>query len=186
MAITIGYWRPLFLKRYGDVERRRATIEQFVVERQLPPIHWVEEIVDMDVHWQNRSLGKALALTGKGDFLLVDRLLNLAKTVDECREIMAFLADREIFFYDLNTQLHIERDEQFPQWQHALALLDDFLNVINAPLPESAPRDMDYEILEAYRDEILFLLQHGTTQTFIAQRYEVSSAKLSEWLQHLY
>jgi len=182
MAITIGYWRPLFLKRYGDTESRRATMKRFVVEKQLPPLHWVEEIAGMDVHWRNRSLGRTLALAGKGDHLLVDNLLNLARSVDECREIMAFLAEREIFFYDLNSQLHIQHDEQFAQWQHALTILDEFLKVINAPLPEPSPRDIDCEILEAYRDEILFLLEHGATEMFITQRYEISPAKLSAWL----
>jgi hypothetical protein len=183
MAITIGYWRPLFFKRYGTVETRLANIRQFALEMQLPPLQWVEEYVSMDVHWRNRSLGKALSLTGKGDYLLVDRLLNLAKTVDECCDILAFLAERELYFYDLNSQLHIEHDEQFAQWQHALTVLDDFLVNTNLPPPVSAPRDMDSEILEAYRDEILFLLQHGATQTFIAQRYGVSLAKLSAWLR---
>ena len=186
MAITLGYWRPLFLKHYDDTENRRATFERFVVEKQLPPLQWVEEIVSMDVHWQNRSLGRALALTDKGDSLLVDRLLNLAKSVDECCEIMIFLAEREIFFHDLNGQLHIERDEQFAQWRHALTVVDDFLKVINAPRLEASTRDMDWEILEAYRDEILFLLKHGATQTFIAQRYEISPMKLSAWLTRQY
>lgn len=183
MAITIAYWRPLFFRRYGTAETRLATIRQFALERQLPPLQWVEEDVSMDVHWRNRSLGKALALTDKGDYLLVDRLLNLAKTVDECYEILAFLAERELFFYDLNSQLCIEHDEQFAQWRHALTVLDDFLLNTNLPPPVSTPRDMDSEILEAYRDEILFLLQHGATQTFIAQRYDVSLAKLSAWLR---
>jgi hypothetical protein len=186
MAITIAYWRPLFFKHYGTVETRLANITQFALEKQLPPLQWVEEYVSMDVHWCNRSLGKALSLTDKGDYLLVDRLLNLSKTVDECCDILAFLAERELFFYDLNSQLCIEHDEQFAQWQHALTVLDDFLVNTNLPPPVSAPRDMDSEIseiLEAYRDEILFLLQHGATQTFVAQRYSVSPAKLSAWLR---
>lgn len=187
MAITLAYWRPRFLNRYPDAASSRATIEQFVVEKQLPlPLHWVEESVGMDVHWRNRSLGRALVLSGKGDCLLVDRLLNLAQTLDECREIMVFLAEREIFFYDLNSQLYIEHEEQFTQWQYALKVLDDFLTEVNAPPPERPPRDMDWQIMGAYRDEILFLLKHGATQTFIAQRYELSPAKLSAWLTQQY
>ena len=183
MAITLAYWRPKSLKRYPDAKSSRMAMERFVVQKQLPPLHWVEESLSMDTHWRYRSLGRALTLTGKGDYLLVDRLLNLAQTLDECCEIMAFLAEREIFFYDLNSQFHIERDEQFAQWQHALKVLDDFLTAINAPPPEQPPRDIDWQILEAYRDEILFLLDHGATQVFISQRYEVSPAKLSAWLR---
>ena len=78
--------------------------------------------------------------------------------------------------------MHIERDEQFAQWHHALKILDDFLAVVNAPPLERTARDMDWQMLEGYRDEILFLLEHGATQAFIAQRYEVSPAKLRAWL----
>lgn len=81
--------------------------------------------------------------------------------------------------------MYIEYEEQFAQWQHALKVLDDFLAVVNVP-SEHSPRDMDWQIMEAYRDEILFLLKDGATQTFITQRYELSPAKLNAWLTQQY
>ncbi len=60
--------------------------------------------IGMQAPWRERSLGKALEKLSKGDYVLVSRLIYLGNSIDECCEIMAFLADRQIFFYDLNSK----------------------------------------------------------------------------------
>jgi hypothetical protein len=183
MPITLAYWRPLLFKGRADADSSRAAVERFVLEKQLPPLQWVEERSDMQVPWRQRSLGKALEKLDKGDCVLVSNLIYLGNSIDECCEIMTFLADRQIFFYDLNSKCHIERDEQFPHWQKAMATVVEFRESVKNPSSKSPGHDPTYQdILDSYQDEILFLLRHGAGREFVAQRYCIPLNRLSTWL----
>lgn len=183
MQSSIAYWRPLLFKGKADAAESRADVEQFVLEKRLPPLQWVEETIGMQVPWRERSLGKALENLSEGDYVLVSRLIYLGSSIDECCEIMTCLADRHIFFYDLNSKCHIEQDEQFLHWQNAITALVDFRESLKNARSKSSGRDSTYEkTFEAYQDEILFLLHHGTSKEFVAQRYSIPVSALSAWL----
>jgi hypothetical protein len=183
MPTSLAYWRPLLFKGHADADRSRAAVERFVLEKQLPPLQWVEECSGMQMQWRERSLGKALEQLGKGDYVLVSSLIYLGHSIDERCEIMSFLADRQIFFYDLSSKCHIERDEQFPHWQQAMAALIGFRESVNKPPSESPERDPRFQdTLDSYQDEILFLLHHGAGREFVAQRYSIPLNRLSTWL----
>jgi len=183
MPTSLAYWRPLLFKGHTDADSSRVAVERFVIEKQLPSLQWVEERRDMQVPWRERSLGKAFEKLGKGDYVLVNRLIYLGNSVDECCEIMIFLAGRQIFFYDLNSKFHIERDEQFPHWQKAMAALSDFQKSVNKPpskSPGQGPTAQD--TFDIYQDEILFLLHHGASRDFVVQRYDIPLSRLSALL----
>lgn len=181
MAISLAYWRPLVFKRHTDAADCRTALERFALEKHLPPLQWVEERCDVQIPWRERTLGQSLARLNKGDYVLVQRLLHLGSSLDECCEIMTFLADRQIFFYDLNSQCHIEREEQFLQWQQALATLQEFRQSLAASRARSS-RPAFQGALDCYQEEILFLLQHGASQEFVAQRYGIPLSRLAAWL----
>jgi hypothetical protein len=183
MHTSIAYWRPLLFKGKADAAESRAAVELFVLEKRLPPLQWVEETIGTQMPWRERSLGKALEKLNKGDYVLVSRLIYLGKSIEECCEIMTSLAERQIFFYDLNSKCHIEQQEQFQYWQNAITALVDFRESLKSARSKSSGRDSTFEkTLEAYQDEILFLLHHGSSREFVAQRYSIPVSALSAWL----
>jgi hypothetical protein len=183
MPTSLAYWRPLLFKGHTDADSSRAAVKCFIIEKQLPPMQWVEERSDMQVQWRERSLGKALKKLEKGDYVLVSRLIYLGNSVDECCEIMTVLADRQIFFYDLNSKCHIDRDEQFPHWQKAMATLADFQKSVNKPPNKSPGQALTVQdTSDTYQDEILFLMHHGASRDFIVQRYNIPLSRLSALL----
>ena len=183
MQISLAYWRPLLFKGKADAAESRATVEAFVLEKRLPPLQWVEETSGMQVPWRNRALGKAFERMDRGDYVLVSRLIYLGSSIDECCEIMSYLAERQIFFYDLNSKCQIERNEQFLYWQQALTALVDFREWQKGTRSKSLSLDSTIDnTLIAYQDEILFLLHHGAGREFVAQRYSIPLSALNAWL----
>ena len=186
MPTSLAYWRPLLFKGKADAAENRAAVEHFVREKRLPPLQWVEETIGIQAPWRERSLGKALEGLSKGDYVLLTRLIYLGNSIDECCEVMAFLAERQIFFYDLNSKWCIERDEQFPHWENAVTVLIDFRESLKNSSSESLGYDQIFQkTLNVYQDEILFLLHHGVGREFVSERYGVPLSRLSAWLaQH--
>lgn len=183
MPTSLAYWRPLAYQGHADAVDSLAVVKRFVLEKRLPPMKWVEERSEMKVPWRERSLGKELEKLSRGDYVLVKRLIYLGSTIDECCDIMSFLAERQIFFYDLNSKCHIEREEQFLHWHQAIAILKDFRGSLIKRRSRSSGDDSTVQkIFDSYQEEILFLLHHGAGQEFVAQRYCIPLSKLSAWL----
>ena len=194
MAITLAYWRGLL----GETNSTSAFVlaQKFAGAMQLPPLQWVEEQEALHLAWSERSLGAALASMQQGDSLLVKSMLMLATSMDECCQIIAYLVENHISFYALDAPYYLDKPELFPAWRHALAIFQQFRWDMRSSstkrgiqkrrdlgLPIGRPAGSGVSKLDEYRDEIVFLLTHGATQGFVADRYGSSRPYLSYWLK---
>ena len=127
---------------------------------------------------------------------LVGRLLILATSITQCCQIISYLLENRIYFYTLDTSCHLDKPEHFPAWRHALAIFQSFQwHVLSENtkrgiqkrremgLPIGRPISSERSNLDKYRDEIIFLLTHGATQSFIVDRYGMSRSYLNYWLK---
>jgi DNA invertase Pin-like site-specific DNA recombinase len=194
MAITLAYWRGLVGEPNPTSDFVLA--QEFAVTMQLPPLQWVEEQEALHLAWSKRSLGAALTSMQQGDSLLVNRMLMLATSMDECCQIIEHLLENHIFFYALDALCYLDKLEHFPVWRHALAIFQQFQWDMRSDstkqgiqkrrelgLPIGRPAGNGASKLDEYRDEIVFLLTHGATQGFIADRYGSSRTHLNNWLK---
>lgn len=194
MAITLAYWRGLT----GETDPAPDFVlaQEFAATRQLPPIQWVEEQESLHLAWSERSLGAALRSIQPGDSLLVKRLFMLTASMDECCEIITYLLENRIYFYALDNLCYLDRPEHFPIWRHALAIFQQFQWDIRSNstkegiqrrrelgMPIGRPVGNRESRLDEFRDEIVFLLTHGATQGFIAERYGIGRPHLNHWLK---
>lgn len=194
MAVTLAYWRGLVGKTNPTSDFVLA--QKFAGARQLLPLQWVEEQEALHLTWSERSLGAVLKSMQQGDSLLVNSILMLATSMDECCQIIAYLLENHIFFYALDAPYYLDKPENFPLWRHALTIFQQFQWDLRSDstkqgiqkrrelgLPIGRPAGNGASKLDEYRDEIVFLLTHGATQGFIADRYGSSRPHLNNWLK---
>ncbi len=133
-------------------------------------------------------------LAGWGQFA-GERTVAFGALDAECMEILSIATDKQIKLYAVkgNWQLdgsiqskiiamafsmaaEIERDLLSQRTKEALAARK------RAGVKLGRPRGIGKSKLDEHRPEIEALLKNGSTQKFIAQRYQTTEANLSRWL----
>src|SRR6478672_12858334 len=193
MTKTIAYLRVSTDEQ--DLKKNKADILHLANEKSLGKVQWVEETVSGQVSWRKRKIAQVLDSLQAGDNLIVSELSRLGRSMLECMEILSIATDKKIHLYAVkgNWQLdgsiqskiiamafsmaaEIERDLLSQRTKEALAARK------RAGVQLGRPRGIGKSKLDQYRVEIEALLKHGSTQKFIASRYQTTEANLSRWM----
>jgi DNA invertase Pin-like site-specific DNA recombinase len=191
---TIAYLRVSTTDQ--DIDKNKYDILHLANEKGLGQVEWVEETVSGRVSWKKRKIAEVLEWLDAGDALLVSELSRLGRSMLECMEILSIASQKEIHIYAVkgNWQLdnsiqskiiamafsmaaEIERDLISQRTKEALAAKK------KAGVKLGRPRGVGKSKLDKFRYEIEALLANGSTQKFIAQRYETTEANLSRYLK---
>jgi len=191
---TIAYLRVSTTDQ--DIEKNKFDILQLANEKGLGQVEWVEETVSGRVSWKKRKIADALEQLQAGDTLLVSELSRLGRSMLECMEILSIASQKEIKIYSVkgNWQLdnsiqskitamafsmaaEIERDLISQRTKEALAAKK------KAGIKLGRPKGVGKSQLDPFRPEIEALFANGSTQKYIAQRYETTEANLSRWIK---
>ena len=146
--------------------------------------------------WRKRAVANILDELETGDNLLVSELSRLGRSMLECMEILSVASQQGIHIYAVkgNWQLddsiqskivamafamaaEIERDLISQRTKEALAAKK------RAGVKLGRPRGVGKSKLDKHRPEIEALLAHGSTQKYIAGRFDTTEANLSRWLK---
>lgn len=191
---TIAYLRVSTTDQ--DLKKNRYDILQLANDKGLGQVQWVEETVSGRVSWHNRKIAQVLGQLENGDTLIVSELSRLGRSMLECMEILSIAFQKGIRVYAVKGNWHldnsiqskivamafsmaaeIERDLISQRTKEALAARK------KAGLVLGRPRGSGKSKLDRFRPEIEALLKNGSTQRFIAQRYQTTEANLSRWLK---
>jgi DNA invertase Pin-like site-specific DNA recombinase len=131
-----------------------------------------------------------------GDTLIVSELSRLGRSMLECMEILSIASEKQINIYAVkgNWQLdpsiqskilamafamaaEIERDLISQRTKEALAAKK------RAGIKLGQPRGSGSSKLDKHRPEIEALLANGSTQRYIASRFDTTEANLSRWIK---
>ena len=179
-----------------DIEKDKASILYPANERNLGQVQWVEEVASGRISWRKRAIGQVLGDLGKGDTLIVGELSRLGRSMLECMEILSIATQKGIVIYAVkgNWQLddsiqskivamafamaaEIERDLISQRTKEALAARK------RAGLKLGRPKGSGKSKLDKHKPEIEALLANGSTQRFIANRYDTTEGNLSRWMK---
>jgi DNA invertase Pin-like site-specific DNA recombinase len=191
---TIAYLRVSTSDQ--DLEKNKADILHLANERGLGQVKWVEETVSGRVSWRKRAIANVLDELQAGDNLLVSELSRLGRSMLECMEILSVASQQGIHIYAVkgNWQLddsiqskivamafamaaEIERDLISQRTKEALAAKK------RAGMKLGRPKGVGKSKLDKHRPEIEALLAHGSTQKYIADRFNTTEANFSRWLK---
>jgi DNA invertase Pin-like site-specific DNA recombinase len=193
-TLTIAYLRVSTTDQ--DLEKNKADILHLANDKGLGRVRWVEETVSGRVSWHKRAIAKTLDELQSGDNLVVSELSRLGRSMLECMEILSIATQKDINVYAVKGEwqldgsiqskilamafsmaAEIERDLISKRTKEALAAKK------RAGIKLGRPRGSGKSKLDKYRPEIEALLANGSTQKFIAQRYNTTEANLSRWLK---
>ncbi|UCC53640.1 MAG: recombinase family protein [Anaerolineaceae bacterium] len=191
---TIAYLRVSTTEQ--DVEKNKADILHLANNKDLGKVEWVEELASGRISWRKREVAQVLEMLQAGDNLIVSELSRLGRSMLECMEILSIASQKQINIYAVkgNWQLdqsiqskilamafamaaEIERDLISQRTKEALAAKK------RAGMKLGRPRGSGSSKLDKYRQEIEALLATGSTQRYIASRFNTTESNLSRWMK---
>ena len=191
---TIAYLRVSTF--HQNTEKNKADILHFANQHDLGKVHFIEEICSGKTAWRERLIAKILEELQPHDNIIVAELSRLGRSMLECMEILAFATRKEICIYSVkgNWQLNdtiqskiialafsmaaeIERDLISQRTKEALQFKKE------QGMKLGRPKGVGKSKLDAFKPEIESLLANGSTQKFVALRYNTTEANLHNWLK---
>jgi DNA invertase Pin-like site-specific DNA recombinase len=179
-----------------DVKKNKNDILHLANEKGLGKVDWVEEQASGRISWRKREIAQVLEDLQPGDNLVVSELSRLGRSMLECTEILSIGSQKQINIYAVkgNWQLdqsiqskiiamafamaaEIERDLISQRTREALAAKK------KAGVKLGRPKGTGKSKLDAYRPEIEALLETGSTQRYIARRFNTTEWNLSCWMK---
>lgn len=191
---TVAYLRVSTNEQ--DLEKNKADILHLANSKKLGHVEWVEEKASGRISWKKREIGRVIEELDTDDNLLVSELSRLGRSMLQCMEILSIASEKGIHIYAVkgNWQLddsiqskimamaftmaaEIERDLISQRTKEALAARK------RSGKPIGRPKGSGKSKLDEHRDEIERLLSEGSTQRYIASRFNTSPTNLSRWMK---
>ena len=190
---TIAYLRVSTADQ--DIEKNKFDILKLANERGLGQVQWVEETVSGRVSWRKRKIAQILDGLQAGDTLIVSELSRLGRSMLECMEILSIASDKKVALYAVKGNWRLDNSIQSKIIAMAFSMAAEIERDLISQRTKEAlaarrkagvtlgrPRGVGKSKLDAYRPEIEALLANGSTQKFIANRYDTTESNLSKWI----
>lgn len=191
---TTAYLRVSTLDQ--DLEKNKADILHFANQRDLGKVHFVEEVASGRKPWRQRLIAEVLEELRSDDTIIVSELSRLGRSMLECMEILALATRKGIRVYSVKGGWQLDHTIQSKIIALAFSMAAEIERDLISQRTREAlrfkkeqgiklgrPRGPGKSKLDAFRPEIESLLANGTTQKFIARRYQTTEANLHNWLK---
>jgi DNA invertase Pin-like site-specific DNA recombinase len=191
---TVAYLRVSTLNQ--DIEKNKSDILHFANQHDLGKVHFIEEIATGRMPWQERRIAKILEELKPGDIIIVAELSRLGRSMLECMEILAWAMRKGIYLYAVKGNWKLDQSIQSKIVALAFSMAAEIERDLISQRTKEAlrfkkeqglklgrPKGPGKSKLDAFRPEIESLRANGSTQKFIAQRYNTTEANLHNWLK---
>lgn len=193
---VIGYLRVSTADQ--DTDKNKADILAFASNKKFGThVEFVEEKVSGMKSWKQRWLKEVVDGLDKGDVLIVAELSRLGRSLVEVLEVLNILADKNVAVYSVKENFQLNgKDLTSKVMRTMLALFGEIeRDLISFRTKEGLvaarakgailgrPKGKGKSKLDKYRPEIEALLKNGSMKVFIAKRFRVTPATLSNWLK---
>ena len=194
MGRTIGYLRVSTSDQ--DLDKNRADILALANEKKLGNVDWVEEKVSGVKDWRKRRLGEVFGTLKKGDAVIVSELSRLGRSTLQILEIMKEAKEKGVAVHAVKGAWSLNGSMESKIVLTMLAIISEIERDLisertkeglrarkEAGVKLGRPKGPGKSKLDAHRDEIITLLNNGSTKTFVAKKYETSLPNLYNWLK---
>ena len=179
-----------------DLEKNKADILRLANSLELGHVHFEEEKVSGKVSWRKRKIAQILEDARAGDNIIVSELSRLGRSMLECMEILSIAAQKGVNVYAVKGNWRLDSSIQSRIIAMAFAMASEIERDLISKRTKEAlvakkangvrlgrPRGVGKSKLDQYRPEIEALMANGSTQAFIAKRYNTTEANLHHWLR---
>lgn len=191
---TIGYLRVSTVDQ--DIDKNKADILALANAQALGQVQFIEEKVSGRVSWRQRKVAEILEGLMAGDNILVSELSRLGRSMLECMEILSIAMQKGVNIYAVKGSWQLDHSIQSKIIAMAFAMAAEIeRDLISQRTTEALrakkaagmklgrPKGPGKSKLDPYKPEIEALLANGSTQRFIAKRYDTTPANLNNWLK---
>lgn len=191
---TIGYLRVSTVDQ--ELDKNKSDILKFANELDLGKVHFIEEKVSGKVSWKKRGLVKIIDELNAGDSIIVSELSRLGRSMLEIMEILSIALQRGINVFAVKGNWRLDDSIQSKVVAMAFSMAAEIeRDLISSRTTEALrhrkalgmklgrPVGPGKSKLDQYRIEIEALLANGSSQRFIAKRYNTTEANFSNWLK---
>ena len=191
---TIGYLRVS--RESQDPEKNRADILTLANREDLGRVEFIEEKASGKIAWRKRRIADVLNELREGDTLIVSEFSRLGRSMLECMEILSIASTAGFRVYAIKGAWRLDETIQSRiiamAFSMAAEIERDLISARTtealrarkaAGLPLGRPKGPGKSKLDPFRPEIEALLANGSTQKFIAKRYNTTPANLSNWIR---
>ena len=146
--------------------------------------------------WKERKIAQILEELKEGETLIVAELSRLGRSMLECMEILAIAMRKGIRVYAVKGEWQLDQSLQSKIVALAFSMAAEIERDLisqrtrealkfkkSQGIPLGRPKGPGKSKLDTFRPEIESLLTNGSTQKFIAQRYQTTEANLHNWLK---
>ncbi len=191
---TIGYLRVSTFNQ--ELEKNKADILSLANNFDLGKVNFVEEVVSGKVSWRKRKIAEILDDLKAGDSIIVSELSRLGRSMLECMEILSVSLQKGVHVYAVKGNWKLDNSIQSKIIAMAFSMAAEIeRDLISSRTTEALrhrkamgmklgrPTGPGKSKLDQYRVEIEALLANGSSQRFIARRYDTTEANFSNWLK---
>ncbi|MEK6481901.1 recombinase family protein [Catalinimonas sp. 4WD22] len=191
---TVAYLRVSTIDQ--DLEKNKADILHLANEKNLGRVEFMQEKVSGKISWKQRMIGQLIEELDKGDVILLSEFSRLGRSMLECMEIISIAMQKGIKIYTVKGNWQLDHSIQSKVMAMVFSMASEIeRDLISKRTRESLkakrlagvklgrPKGPGKSKLDIYRPEIEALLSNGSTQKFIANRYKVTEATLSNWIK---
>lgn len=191
MPKTIAYLRVSTTEQ--DLEKDKAAILHLANDKELGKVHFIEEKISGTISWKKRKIASIIEELRKGDNLIVSELSRIGRSMLEIMQVLSIALEKGINVYAVKGNWQLDQSIQSKiiaiVFSMAAEIERDLISrrTIEALKARKAAgiklgRPKGKSKLDIYRPEIEALLNNGSTQKFIANRYGTTEANLSNWV----
>ncbi|CAC9518121.1 hypothetical protein [uncultured Gammaproteobacteria bacterium] len=178
-----------------DIEKNKADILKLAHEKQLGSVHFIEEKISGTISWKKRKIYSIIHDAQNGDAIIVSELSRLGRSMLEIMEILSIISEKKLSLYSVKGDWHLNASLQSKIVAMVFAMASEIERELVSSRTKEAlrakkeqgvklgrPKGTGKSKLDKFKLEIEALLLNGSTQTFIASRYDTTEANLYNWL----
>jgi len=179
-----------------DTEKNKTDVRAFANRKDFGKVEFIEEKVSGRKPWRERKIKDIIDALGNGDRLIVPELSRLGRSTLEVLEILHITKQKDISVYSLKEGFELNSSIQSKIMSTMLALFAELerefisqrtkegLRAARAKGKQlGRPRGPGKSKLDEFKEEIEALLKTGSKQTYLAKKYGVTPATVSNFIK---
>ena len=158
-------------------------------------MEFVEEKISGTVSWKKRKIYPMITNAKSGDVIIVSELSRLGRSMLEIMKILSIISEKKLFLYSVKGDWQLDNSMQSKIVAMVFAMASEIERELISSRTKEAlrakkaqgiklgrPKGTGKSKLDKFKPEIEALLANGSTQKFIANRYNTTEANLYNWL----
>jgi len=192
---VVGYLRVS--KQDQDLEKFKADILNFANNKDFGKVTFIQEKVSgFKTSWKDRKIKQTIEDLKQGDVLITPELSRRGRSTLEVLEILKILKDKDVSVYSVKEGLELNGTIQSKIMSTMLSLFAelerDFISMRTKEGLKAAkakgrqlgrPKGPGKSKLDSHKEEIIALLQNGSTKAYVSNRYGTTQGNLHNWIK---